>query len=184
MVTKDSDEALVRQRDIEHQQIRVLILVAEVAAIAGNANKLDGLTKLAKLDFLSRYPDVQPLVARELYGIEPTADTNDVLSSDLPMIRHKFGPWDDRYYPVIGALVGRGLANYAKGRRGSVAISLTADGKKVIRSLREDSRWSPVFDSYSRVASGFGLETGNRLKDAIYAALPTALNVPHRTVLK
>ena len=30
------------------------------------------------------------------------------------MIRYKYGPWDDRYYAVIGALVSRGLLRYVR----------------------------------------------------------------------
>lgn len=180
----ESDDAIIRQRDIEHQQLRILILISEVASIPGNASKLDGLTKLAKLDFLTRYPAAQPLVADVLDGFVSERNRVIHLSPDLPMMRYKFGPWDDRYYPVLGALVGRGLASYAKGRRGGVAISLSPQGRKLIKTLRQDSRWSAVFDSYHSVASQFGLETGNRLKEAIYTALPAVLNVPHRTVIQ
>ena len=42
--------------DLAYHQARVLLLVQAVAADSGHARKLDGLTKLAKLDFLVRCP--------------------------------------------------------------------------------------------------------------------------------
>ena len=51
------------------------------------------------------------------------------------MTRYKYGPWDDRYYPVIGALVGRGLLRYTRGRRGSVALAPTPAGRALARQL-------------------------------------------------
>ena len=46
--------------DLAYHQSRVLLLVRAVAEEPGNAGKLDGLTKLAKLDFLVRYPRWPP----------------------------------------------------------------------------------------------------------------------------
>jgi hypothetical protein len=177
-----NDSLFALQRDLEQQQLRVLLLIDAVSEVPGTGGKLDGLTKLAKLDFLCRYADVAPLVERVLRGGAPNLET--ALRSDSPMTRHKYGPWDDRYYPVIGALVGRGLVTYVQGRHGSVAMKLTSSGKALTRQITEDAQWVDIARSYQAVAAKFGLESGNRLKDAIYAALPTALNVPHRTVLR
>ncbi|KAA0120907.1 hypothetical protein CIW51_03260 [Mycolicibacterium sp. P9-22] len=100
------------------------------------------------------------------------------------MTKFRYGPWDDQYYPVIGALVGRGLIRYAPGKRGSVALALTKQGAELVKRLKSDSLWSPVAGRYEAIAGRFGLLTGNRLKDAIYAALPEKMNVGLRTEIK
>jgi hypothetical protein len=74
---------------------------------------LEGLTKLAKLDFLMRYPTFTDQLLRGLgadweLGTEPT--DSEELAVESRMVRYKYGPWDDRYYPVLGTLVGLGLA--------------------------------------------------------------------------
>ena len=52
----DADELAILREDFAYHEARVLLLVTAVAAEHGHASKLDGLTKLAKLDFLLRYP--------------------------------------------------------------------------------------------------------------------------------
>lgn len=93
------------------------------------------------------------------------------------MTKFRYGPWDDQYYPAIGALVGRGLVRYTPGRHGSVGLSLTPQGVKLIGRLQTDTLWQPVLDRYNAIADRFGTFTGNKLKDAIYSALPDQMNV-------
>jgi hypothetical protein len=59
------DLTLVRD-DLAYHQARVLLLVNAVSTSAGHARKLDWLTKLAKLDFLLRYPALAPDVLDQL----------------------------------------------------------------------------------------------------------------------
>lgn len=171
--------------DLAYHQTRVLLLVDAVAGAVGNAKKLDGLTKLAKLDFLLRYPALANLVldnlniddARMHLSPKQVSAPTDV---DDPMVRYKYGPWDDRYYPVVGALVSRGLLKYAKGRRGSVALSMTPAGKNLAKSLRGDPLWSEVADRCDAVAEASSGMSGNAIKELIYRRLPALMNRPHR----
>ncbi|MEV8168851.1 hypothetical protein AB0O70_13065 [Microbacterium paraoxydans] len=100
------------------------------------------------------------------------------------MIRHKFGPWDDSYYPVIGALVARGLARYVRAKNRAVGVALTKAGNDLYDKLRSLDAWGDVVIEADVVAAEFGHLSGNKLKDAIYEALPQALDVPHRTELR
>jgi hypothetical protein len=83
--------------DLAYHQMRVLLLVTAVAGRQGHARKLDGLTKLAKLDFLVRYPALAPRVLDNLDAederlhIPQDVDATDV---EAPMTRYKYGPWD------------------------------------------------------------------------------------------
>jgi hypothetical protein len=168
-------------RDLALQQLRVLSLIHQVSAAPGNASKLDSLTKLAKLDFLVRYADARPSVRAALDG-EPLPP-EVALRSAIPMIRHKYGPWDDIYYPVIGALVGRGLARYVKSRNRGVGLALTKEGNELFAKLNQNSEWSSTIEEISQVAAEFGRYSGNKLKDAIYSSVPAALDVAHKSVL-
>ncbi|QCH23336.1 hypothetical protein DSM43276_01594 [Mycobacteroides salmoniphilum] len=184
-MTDHLNEVRLRTEDLEHQQLRVLILITAVSDIAGNAKKLDGLTKLAKLDFIARYQDLEPLIANILNT--PTVLIQSLPATgitDAPMIRYRYGPWDDQYYPVLGALVGRGLARYVRGKRGSVGLTPTALGADLVAQLRWDPLWASVVDRYESIADRYGRHTGSALKDAIYEALPDRMDVPLRTELQ
>jgi hypothetical protein len=52
----DPDEPALLREDLAYHQARILLLVDAVTAAHGHQGKVDGLTKLAKLDFLLYYP--------------------------------------------------------------------------------------------------------------------------------
>jgi hypothetical protein len=174
--------------DLAYHQARVLLLVRAVAEEPGHSRKLDGLTKLAKLDFLVRYPALAGIVLDDLAAGDVRMHlSSDEISAptevDDPMIRYRFGPWDDRYYPVIGALVSRGLLRYLKGRNGSVALSATAAGKKFADSLADEPLWSDVADRCKAVAQASVGLSGNALKERIYDRLAHLMDRPHREII-
>lgn len=183
-----AEELQALQDDLAYHQMRVLLLIDAVSQIKGNAGKLDGLTKLAKLDFLVRYPS---LAQRVLDKFTPEG-TKFALANraeqvwsgvEAPMIRYKYGPWDNRYYPIIGALVGRGLARYTVGRRGSVALATTPTGRRLSQGLKNSNEWRLIAQQCEAVAQAAAGLTGNALKDLVYARLPELMDRPHREVI-
>jgi hypothetical protein len=185
------DQDLVRWvlDDLAYHQTRILLLVNAVAAEPEHQRKIDGLTKLAKLDFLVRYPALAPRVldtleetdARLHLTADDRAEPSDV---EAPMTRYKYGPWDDRYYPVIGALVARGLLRYTRGRRGSVALAPTALGKRLAEQIAVEPLWQPVWDRCTAVADASGGMTGNALKTLAYDRLAELMDRPHREMIR
>src|SRR3954453_8656691 len=98
------------------------------------------------------------------------------------MVRYKYGPWDDRYYPVVGALVSRGLLKYVRGRRGSVALAPTASSQRLAAELSADANWREIADRCEAVAQASAGLTGNALKERIYERLADLMDGPHREV--
>jgi hypothetical protein len=166
------------QADLAYHQARILLLVN---AVAGNRGKLDGLTKLAKLDFLVRYPGLAERVLNDEL-VEPLAlaTPEEQSEAEAPMMRYRYGPWDDRYYPVIGALIGRGLLSYAASRSGSVALKTTAEGRRLALRLGEEPAWADVAERCGAIASRAGKLNGNQLRKLIYERLPEILQLPMR----
>jgi hypothetical protein len=174
--------------DLAYHQSRVLLLVEAVASEPGHARKLDGMTKLAKLDFLVRYPAFATVILDELAADDERLHVDDddrLTPTDVadPMIRYKYGPWDDRYYPVVGALVSRGLLKYARGRRGSVALVPTRAGQALADSLRRDQSWNEIAERCQALAQASVGLTGNALKERIYTRLADLMDRPHREVI-
>jgi hypothetical protein len=183
-----SELALLRE-DLAYHQARVLLLVAAVAGADGHNKKLDGLTKLAKLDFLVRYPALGPIVLDDLdqtdprlhLPSDPEASPTDV---EAPMIRYKYGPWDDRYYAVLGALIGRGLLRYVKARKGSIAVAPTAAGRRAAQRLAGSGEWAGVAERSAAVAEASSGLTGHDLKERIYDRLADLMDRPHRQEIR
>lgn len=174
--------------DLAYHQVRVLLLVDAVAAEPGHERKLDGLTKLAKLDFLVRYPALASAVLAELddgdHRLHLTEEERSAPTVvDDPMIRYKYGPWDDRYYPVIGALVARGLLRYAAARRGSVALAPTARGQRFAAAVQAEANWGDIADRCHAIAEATAGMTGTALKDLIYNQIPGLMDRPQREVI-
>jgi len=114
-------DSAVLAEDLEHQQLRILALINAVGWFAAMRAGSTGSLKSLRLDFIARYPELETQIAQALLGsesVEPSIPEFSTLTA-APMIRYRYGPWDDRYYPVLGALVGRGLVRYAKGKRRS-----------------------------------------------------------------
>ena len=123
---------------------RLLVLIG---AFSG---AVEGLTKLAKLDFLLRYP-----VMLERALAAKGRSTNDVhledyerLSVESQMVRYRFGPWDHRYREFLNIFVGKGLVSVCvEGRK--VVIVLRERGQAIASELSEGA----PFKAYARRAS-------------------------------
>ncbi|MFE2750517.1 hypothetical protein ACFXGA_00785 [Actinosynnema sp. NPDC059335] len=189
MTDLDQTELALLREDLAYHQARVLLLVTAVSNTTGHARKLDGLTKLAKLDFLLRYPALAPEVLDRLNARDPRLhlapeDIATPTDVEAPMTRYKYGPWDDRYYAILGALIGRGLLRYTSARKGSVAVTPTAAGRRLAEQLTAGNQWAEIAERGEAIAEASTGMTGNALKDLIYQRLADLMDRPHRQVIR
>jgi hypothetical protein len=88
-------------------EARLLLLID---AFTGPTANLEGRTKLAKLDFLLRYPR---FFRRALEIRAPQATVPEPVPSEgnieQRMVRYRYGPWDPAYFALLGSLIGRAL---------------------------------------------------------------------------
>lgn len=165
----------------EYHVARVLLLVVAFSPTA--RSKLDGLTKIAKLDFLLRYPVYleRLLELRETpLAPELRPSQNERQGLESAMIRYKYGPWDDRYYPVIGRLIGQALAEPVPGK-GAVALRATAAGKELATRLGEED-WAVVLGRAHVLKRHLDL-SGSTLKQLIYESFPDVVDRPLRSLI-
>jgi hypothetical protein len=189
MINPDAEELALLREDLAYHQARVLLLVTAVSQLKEHAHKLDGMTKLAKLDFLLRYPALAPDVLDRLDQADPRLhlsayEASARTSVEAPMTRYKYGPWDDRYYAVLGALVGRGLIRYARARKGSMAVAPTPAGRQLAGQLAAGEQWREIADRGAAIAEASSGLTGTALKDLIYDRLADLMDRPHRQVIR
>lgn len=189
MIDPDPDELALMREDLAYHQARILLLVTAISERREHAHKLDGMTKLAKLDFLLRYPALAPDVLDALDQVDPRLHLSvDEVSArttvEAPMMRYKYGPWDDRYYAVLGALVGRGLIRYTRARKGSVAVVPTPAGRQLAGQLAAGEQWREIAERSAAIAEASAGLTGTALKDLIYDRLADLMDRPHRQVIR
>lgn len=125
---------------------RLLVLISSFAG-SDNNGVVEGLTKLAKLDFLLRYPVMleRALAAKGKSTRDVRLEDHERLSVESEMVRYRFGPWDHRYREFLNILVSKGLVTVnVSGRK--VVIGLTERGGTLASELSE----SPEFEDYAR----------------------------------
>ncbi|MEU1899300.1 hypothetical protein ABZ512_13030 [Nocardiopsis dassonvillei] len=127
--------------------------------------------KLAKLDFLLRYPGH----FRKLMEIRrPSADVGEdpwlTGAIEQSMIRYRYGPWDPAYYGLLGSLAGKGLIE-PKHENSIATYRTTEAGRQVAVALAATESWRPVRDRARLLRRHFNL-SGTTLKDLIYEAFP------------
>jgi hypothetical protein len=137
-----------------------LLLLFKVCGIAG---RIDGLTKMAKLDFFVRYPQFFNEACNAL-GLPVEAVEATVESS---MIRFHYGPWDDRYYHVLAYLEATGLLEVAKVKN-AFTLKLTDQGQIAANQLAGEPSYASLVEQMKRVKKSLGGKAGSSLKKLIY----------------
>jgi hypothetical protein len=149
---------VVADEVLEFHAARLLLLLK----LCGVAGRIEGLTKLAKLDFFVRYPQFFEAVARRL-GKEAEPKTSTVESS---MIRHHYGPWDKRYYHLLAYLKAKGLITVS--REKAYQFKLTDLGKSIANTLAKQPTFAQLAAQMSQVKAVLGNKAGSTLKNLVY----------------
>ncbi len=144
---------------LEFHAARLLLLFK----VCGTAGRIDGLTKMAKLDFFVRYPQFFDAACQAL-GKSVSSATTTVESS---MIRFHYGPWDERYYHVLSYLEAKGLIQVTKAGK-AFTLSLTDQGDDIAKGFKDDPAFTGLVDQMKQVKKVLGSRAGSTLKNLIY----------------
>lgn len=162
-------------KDLENNESahlgRVLILLHEFSGSERNG-EIQGLTKLAKLDFLLRYP---AYLERALNSEGKNIKQANVLeherrSVEAKMVRFKYGPWDFRYRRFINTLVGMGLI-YVRLEGKSYNLGLTEKGTGIANQILLDTAFNDLRDRAKIIRIHFNM-SGTNLMRFIYKTFP------------
>jgi hypothetical protein len=161
---------------------RLLVLLGSADArkttAATKAKAVEGITKLAKLDFLLRYPTVleRALAARQKDPTAAGVTPRERDSIETKMIRFRYGPWDARYRRWLGLLTARGLVSLSV-EGNTVQIGLTERGRELAASFRID----PLFTEQARrsdvMMKAVGGMSATQLKDFVYTVVPEIVSM-------
>jgi hypothetical protein len=160
-----------RFRPSREAEARLLLLIDAFSRKSrGVPRHLEGRIKLAKLDFLLRYPRhlQRVLIAHgarpdEVSGIDPGE-----APLDARMMRYRYGPWDPSYYAVLGSLIGRGLVEVTPlvGSSG-FGYRTSAIGAQLAADLQADESFMNMTDRL-RLLRRYLDKSGTTLKNYIY----------------
>jgi len=150
---------------------RLMILLGNFCGPDG-MGRIEGLTKLAKLDFLLRYPVYleSALKAKNVFVRDVQVAEHERLSIESAMVRFRYGPWDFRYRRFINLLVAKGLVDISsKGK--TIHLSLTQNGLQLARELASHEAFSDLARRTAILKRVFD-EQGSYLMRFIYNTFP------------
>jgi hypothetical protein len=151
---------------------RLLILMRAFGRRDG-AGTIDGITKLAKLDFLLRYPVFLERALSKRPNGKPDAVAvrdHERQSVESSMVRFKYGPWDFRYRRFLNLLVAQGLVCIViEGR--TVKIGLTFAGINAANNLTENEANQDLATRAKLLEQNFDL-TATTLMNFVYDTFP------------
>lgn len=150
----------------------------------GEPRSLEGRVKLAKLDFLLRYPKHLVRVLNSVGVRLPDSDllAQDEAPLDSRMMRYRYGPWDPSYYAVLGSLIGRGLVEVEPlPRTSGLGYSTTAVGESLASELRKDESFT-VINERVKILRRYLDKTGSTLKEYLYKLPEVADSTWHEEI--
>jgi hypothetical protein len=161
---------------------RLLVLLRSADArrttTATKAKAIEGITKLAKLDFLLRYPTCleRALLALGKSPDEAQVTARERTSIESTMIRFRYGPWDARYRRWLGLLAARGLVTLGV-EGNTVMIGLTDRGRDIADRFRADPLFGPLARRSDLAVKEVGGMSATRLKDFVYDVIPEIVDM-------
>lgn len=148
-------------------EARLLLLID---AFSKNGGHLQGRVKLAKLDFLLRYPRffVRAMAAR---GRDASVDEATEPAIEQRMVRYRYGPWDPAYYGLLGSLIGRGLIMPVPQAR-YIGLRVTEAGHEAAQAIAATPTWKETAKTAATLRTVFRDHTGSWLMGFVYEQFP------------
>jgi hypothetical protein len=133
---------------------------------------IEGLTKLAKLDFLLRYPAFleRALVAKGASDAAAQVQEFERASVEARMVRYRFGPWDFRYRRFLNVLASKGLCTVRLDGR-TVVIHPTERGRATAKELLKEPAYASLGRRAKLLKSNLDLKA-KTLMEFIYDTFP------------
>jgi len=148
-------------------EARLLLLIN---AFSKDGGHLQGRVKLAKLDFLLRYPRFFERAMRARGRQVDVADEPEPVIEQR-MVRYRYGPWDPTYYDLLGKLIGKGLVVPVPQSR-YIGLRATEAGHEVAEEIADTATWGKTAKAARTLRTEFRHHRGTWLKNFIYEQFP------------
>jgi len=153
---------------------RLLVLFNVFAGKKGKKS-IDGLTKLAKLDFLLRYPLYLEQALKERNATQKQIEKIEIKwyeksSVESKMVRFRYGPWDFRYNRLINQLIAIGLIEIKREGK-KIKFFLTDKGFEISNKCIKEENFLDLYKRSQLLRSMLDLTATNLMK-FIYKTFP------------
>lgn len=159
-----------RFRTSRDAEARLLLLIDKFSRNARTERSLEGRVKLAKLDFLVRYPrHLRRILLAHGASIEEVSDIDeDEAPIDSRMMRYRYGPWDPAYYAILGSLIGRNLVQVVPlAWTTGLGYRTSAEGARVAADLVSDESFAIISERLDLLKKYLD-KSGTTLKNYLY----------------
>lgn len=149
-----------------------LLILLNVFAGKNGLGKINGKTKLVKLDFLLRYPVYleRALEKKKISDESVAIMSYERKSVESSMIRYHYGPWDPRYNKFINLLIGKGLCEVTV-HGWTTCFGLTKKGFETSKRLFEIDEFDDYVNRATIIKRNFD-QSGTSLMYFIYDTFP------------
>lgn len=162
---------------------RYLVLICEAGETTNESHGvrvIRGTMKLAKLDFLLRYPEY---LTSAVGIISPSQVKYWRDNPTEPMAKYLMGPFEKEMYDVFGILDSRGLTT-TRGHLAERSFYITEQGRQFVQqALYKDERYEAYREVAEVVGRFFGRMTGPELKSFLYKHFPDIENTGIDTMI-
>lgn len=159
-------------------EARLLVLLKVAAGRGKHPEPVDGIMKLAKMDFLLRYPNILERALVAISDQKPMAKkaAESITESEKHtiegrMIRFRFGPWDTRYRRWLSIMAAKQLLTVAKVGK-TVQIQLTDKGRELADRIATRDEFSGLAKRADLVRFAVGNMSATRLMKFVYKVAP------------
>jgi hypothetical protein len=166
------------ERNDDYHIARLLIMMRAHSRGAEKNKSIEGLTKLARMDFLLRYPNSleRALIAANRPKSEGKIQKWERSTIESKMVRFRYGPWDHRYRRWVSLMAAKGFITVGVIGK-TVHLWLTESGRNVADSLAETEAFRMLSFRADVVDKRFGTKSGSNLRDFIYKTFPELLTM-------
>lgn len=163
----------------EHIHLGRLLVLIYVFSGDKHKGEIEGLTKLAKLDFLLRYPTYleRALQHNHKKMIKSPPKDYEKTSVEAKMVRFRYGPWDFRYRRFINTLVGMGQL-YLRREGRSYYLGITEEGIQTAGTLVIAEDIQDIVERSRTIKTNFDY-SGTNLMKFIYSTFPEIVSLQY-----
>ena len=136
-------------------EIRVLLLIVAFSGTTTKPGSMGGGDKLARLDFLLRYPKYLAAALRHIEAEEPSVVVEEDPLRDR-VIRYRHPTWSPSHNTIVGNLLGRGLIEAVPTSDG-VDYRTIRLGRDLANSIGRDETWEAVNQNAKLVKHHFDM---------------------------
>ncbi len=154
-----------------------LLILLNAFSTDREPGSIQGITKLAKLDFLLRYPILlqRALQAKGQPVANVKLEDHEKMSVEATMVRYRFGPWDHRYREYLNIMSAKQLVNVTIEGRTTI-IALTSVGQAQAKKLGAVSNFEAYVRRTKLLKANFDM-TATNLMRFIYNTFPEIISL-------